>query len=110
MLKQVAFLGIPPTKTFETPTTAPLPTASQHTRTKKGTRKPRFRYILGYYITPSDCVQRLLDTGIVVTGGSVDRAGRAFVDVSARLSTIGFKLGGPRFIDINQRGQVIVLY
>jgi hypothetical protein len=36
-----------------------------------------------------------------MTGGSVDRAGRAFVDVSARLSAIGFKLGGPRFIDIN---------
>ena len=101
MSKQVAFLGIPPTKTFGTPTTVPLPTASQHTRTEKRTRKPRFRYILGHCITPSDCVERLLDTGIPVTGGSVDRAGWAFVDVSARLSTIGFKLGGPRFIDIN---------
>jgi len=101
MSKQVAFLGFPPTETFEMPTATPQPTASRHTRSKKGTRKPRFRYIMGYYITPSDCVQRLLDTGIAVTGESVDRAGRAFVVVSARLSAIGFKLGGPSFIDIN---------
>jgi len=83
------------------PTAALLPTALQQALTKNRTRKPRFRYILGYYITPSDCVQRLLDTGIAVNGESVDRAGRAFVDVSARLSAIGFKLGGPRFIDVN---------
>jgi hypothetical protein len=113
MSKRVAFTGIPPMvpETSEAPTTSP-PAASPQTPKKKRTRKPRFRYLLGYYITPSACVRRLLDKGVAVTGSSPDRECRAFRDVCTRLSPLGFTLWGPRFIDIDlptETGYLLIL-
>jgi hypothetical protein len=102
MSKHVAFTGIPPMDpdTSEALSTSP-PAASRQMPKKKRTRKPRFRYLLGYYITPSACTQRLVDKGVAVSGRYPDRECRAFRDVCARLSPLGFKLEGPRFIDID---------
>ena len=113
MSKHVAFTGIPPMdpETSKVPTTSPC-AASQKAPKKKRTRKPRFRYLLGYYITPLACVKRLLDKGIILTGGYSECLHRAFRDVCARLSPLGFELEGPRFIDIDlpmQSGYCLIL-
>jgi len=77
---------------------------------KKKTRKPRFRYLLGYYITPTGYVQCHLDKGIAATGSSPDREYfgecREFRDVSPSW------VCGPRFIDFElttQTGYCLIL-
>ncbi|KIM36513.1 hypothetical protein M413DRAFT_31566 [Hebeloma cylindrosporum] len=81
--------------------TSEAPATPQKRPRRKKIRKPHFLYILGYYITPTSCVQRLLNVGISVTGERPsDLPGRAFVRVCRRLSAIGFPIGGRRFIDI----------